>query len=497
MLFNSFVFLIFLPATVVLYYTLLRKSEGNVAIALLVVASLIYYGWSKPEYIVLIVFSAVFNFWMARLMHDERPQAIRRVMLIIGVTPNLPLLAYFKYSGFLYQNFAEVFSTNMSFLGPVLPLAISFFTFQQIAFLVDRYRLIAKEPSFTTYLLFVCFFPQLIAGPIVHHREMMPQFENVARGIRLKENLAVGLTIFSIGLFKKVGIADSLAPYADMVFDAASRGNAPDTISAWRATAAYSFQIYFDFSGYSDMAVGVARLFGIVLPINFFSPYRATSIIEFWRRWHMTLSRFLRDYLYISMGGNRKGAVRWAINIMITMLLGGLWHGAGWTFVIWGGLHGAMLLINHLWRRAASSFGLVMPRNRGMTVGSHLLTFICVCIAWVFFRADSLPAAMLMLSGLVGQNDPVVPLKVTEFGIAYLMCAAAFVIVVFLPNTAELLRDYRPVLPYTHINLNKDLGLKLTIRWQPSVVWAISIAVILFVGLLRIAGGREFIYYAF
>ena len=521
MLFNSFVFLIiFLPATFALYYLFSRTSGGKFGIAFLVAASLVYYGWSKPEYIALIVLSAILNFVVAGHMHGGAPQKRRRAILVLGISVNLLVLAYFKYAGFMLQSINGLFATDLQFLQPLLPLAISFFTFQQIAFLVDRYKHIADEPSFSSYLLFVCFFPQLIAGPIVHHREMMPQFDRAKRNIDWQLNLGIGISIFALGLFKKVVIADSLAPFADTVFDAAALGHAPDFFAAWRACIAYTFQIYFDFSGYSDMAVGAARIFGIVLPLNFFSPYRATSIIEFWRRWHMTLSRFLRDYLYIPLGGNRHAAWRWAANIMVTMLLGGLWHGAGWNFVLWGGLHGVMLLVNHLWRKRTVAVAMLSANRQYTLFASHLLTLACIVVAWVFFRAESLDAASLMLSGLLGQNGFVVPdamrdqlgwlamllssgslefapVSARQFASGYAVCLLAYAIIILLPNTTELMRAYGPVLPSGRIDSSREVRAKLPMEWQPSARWAIAIAAILFVALLMVSSEQEFIYYAF
>ena len=258
----------------------------------------------------------------------------------MGIGLNLGLLAWFKYANFLAASINNLAGTSLSFGDIVLPLAISFFTFQQIAFLVDAYRGLADEPNIGRYGLFVTFFPQLIAGPIVHHAEILPQYAQ-RDSIRLKaDNLSIGLTIFAVGLFKKVVFADSMGAYADTVFQAAALGDTVSFVSAWAAAAAFSLEIYFDFSGYTDMAIGIARMFGVRLPLNFDSPYKSTSIIDFWRRWHITLSRFLRDYLYYPLGGNRNGTGRRYGNLMVVMLLGGLWHGAAWTFVFWGALHG-------------------------------------------------------------------------------------------------------------------------------------------------------------
>ena len=382
----------------------------------------------------------------------------------------------------------------------MLPLGISFFTFTQIAYLVDIYRAEPAGASYPKYLLFVTFFPHLIAGPILHHRETMSQF-----GRRLTptaENFAVGLTIFAIGLFKKVILADGIAPYVAPVFDAAAQGKSLTLLEAWSGALAYTLQLYFDFSGYSDMAIGLARLFGVTFPLNFASPYKATSIIDFWRRWHMTLSRFLRDYLYIPLGGNRRGPARRYANLMITMLLGGLWHGAGWTFVIWGGLHGLYLVINHLWRAA------------GLRIGSRALagavTFIAVVIAWVFFRASSVEAASHILAGMAGLNGVVLPvewqsklagipgiasLRFAELGAAFqgretLQAIAALLAIAWLaPNTQELMRHFSPALE--HVKSGSRLA------WKPTMGWALAIAAMTAFPLLQLNRISEFLYYQF
>ena len=351
MLFNSYTFLLaFLPVALVGFALLRRHGMARASIAWLVLASFVFYGWWNPVYVALLALTIIVNF-SRRNARQSKP------LLYLGVAFNLGLLGYYKYLGFFASIADAVAGTGFGAIQVALPLAISFFTFQQIAYLVDAERGLAAEPDFLNYCLFVTFFPQLIAGPIVHHGEMMGQFRETAKR-RLKDiDIAVGLTLLAAGLFKKVVVADNLAYYASPVFHAADAGQALGFARAWAGTLAYSLQIYFDFSGYSDMAVGMARLFGIRLPVNFFSPYRAGNIIEFWRRWHMTLSRFLRDYLYLSLGGNRKGPARRYLNLLATMVLGGLWHGAGWTFVAWGLLHGLYLAANHLWRAAFPKLG--------------------------------------------------------------------------------------------------------------------------------------------
>jgi alginate O-acetyltransferase complex protein AlgI len=346
-LFNSPEFILFYLPVVVAVFFLLARWQRKAAALWLAVASLFFYGWWNPNFVVLLLASVVFNFYMGSAI-SRRREAISafstaksvRPLLVLAIGANLALLAYFKYANFFIDSTNALTGSNFALLNIVLPLGISFFTFTQIAFLVDASRGLAREYDFVHYLLFVTYFPHLIAGPVLHHKQMMPQFAERSTYLPNRENIVVGLTIFCVGLAKKVIIADSLSVYASPVFAAAEKGVAITFFEAWGGLLAYTFQLYFDFSGYSDMAIGLSLLFGVTLPINFNSPYQATNIIEFWRRWHMTLSQFLRDYLYVPLGGNRLGVSRRHFNLMVTMVLGGLWHGANWTFVIWGALHG-------------------------------------------------------------------------------------------------------------------------------------------------------------
>jgi len=353
MLFNSYQFIfLFLPITLLGFHLLGKEGYNRTAIAWLVGASLFFYGWWNPAYLALILFSIVFNYGVGVSLGYAPNSPKKKSVLFLGVASNLGLLGYYKYANFFIENINVITGAEIVLDQIILPLAISFFTFQQIAYLVDVYRDKVKEHNFLHYCLFVTFFPQLIAGPIVHHKEMLPQFAQAITYRLRAKHLAVGFTIFVIGLFKKVVLADGIAVYATPVFEIAEFNVALTFFEAWGGALAYSFQLYFDFSGYSDMAIGIARMFGIRLPLNFNSPYKAISIIDFWRRWHLTLSRFFRDYVYIPLGGQRKGEIRRLVNLAITMLLGGLWHGAGWTFVFWGGLHGLFLVINHIWSNA-------------------------------------------------------------------------------------------------------------------------------------------------
>ncbi|HEX6144889.1 MAG TPA: MBOAT family protein [Geminicoccaceae bacterium] len=407
MLFNSLEFiLVFLPITLIGFFLLGGRDNPRLALTWVTAASLFFYGWWNPAYLVLIVISIVFNYLVGQRLLAQAT----RGMLAFGVVTNLASIAYFKYAGFLTANLEQATGLDVALGHIVLPLAISFFTFQQIAYLVDAYRGEVKDEGFVSYALFVTFFPQLIAGPIVHHSETMPQFAQRATFRIDLDNLAVGLSIFSIGLFKKVVLADGIAAYGTPVFAAAQGGYDPTLFEAWGGALAYTFQLYFDFSGYSDMAIGLGRMFNIRLPINFHSPYKAVNIIDFWRRWHITLSRFLRDYLYIPLGGSRLGMPRRYANLMVTMLLGGLWHGAGWTFVVWGGLHGLFLVINHLWHGLRRKLGHDLRRSTFVgRVTARTVTFLAVVVAWVFFRAESFGAAERILAGMAGMNGVWLP----------------------------------------------------------------------------------------
>ena len=402
MLFNTYIFIFFfLPLALVGFHCLGRQGHHRAAIMWLVGMSLFFYSWWNPAYLALLIFSIIFNYSAGKLLARAfESKQKSKPMLVFGVMCNLVLLGYYKYADFFIENINDLIGSGLILHEVILPLAISFFTFQQIAYLVDAYKGESKEHNFLDYCLFVTFFPQLIAGPIVHHKEMLPQFSKMAIFRIRSDDFAVGLTIFILGIFKKVILADGISVFASPVFDAAESGVTLTFFEAWGGSIAYTLQLYFDFSGYSDMAIGLARMFGIYLPINFNSPYKATSIIEFWRRWHMTLSRFLRDYLYIALGGNRNGTINRYINLMITMILGGFWHGAGWTFIVWGTLHGLYLVINHLWRTIVPNPG----NNFIYTILSWTLTFLAVVVSWVFFRADSIFAARSIIESMVGLN---------------------------------------------------------------------------------------------
>jgi D-alanyl-lipoteichoic acid acyltransferase DltB (MBOAT superfamily) len=420
MLFNSVGFIFgFVPLTLLGFFMLGRWRPGA-ALAWLTLASLVFYTWWKPVWLPLMLVSIAFNFaaGLALARAGPGPRWVaglpRRTVLAVAVGANLALLFHYKYSAFVFGNVAAWLGLAAGGPQGELPLGISFFTFTQIAFLVDVYQRKAADFSPVRYGLFVTYYPHLIAGPILHHREMMPQFARADIFVFSAARLAQGLTIFTLGLFKKVVLADRFAAFANPAFDAA-RTQALSFFESWGAALSYTLQLYFDFSGYSDMAIGLALMIGITLPLNFHSPYKARDIAEFWRRWHMTLSRFLRDYLYVPLGGNRKGPRRRYLNLMLTMLLGGLWHGAGWSFVVWGGLHGLYLVVHSAWRQALQRWWPQAPAWPGAGALAWLLTFTSVVVAWVFFRAVDLPTALSLLRGMAGLQGSLLPDQIIGF----------------------------------------------------------------------------------
>ena len=412
MLFNSYEFLfLFLPVVFAGFFWLAR-FDHKLGALWLAFSSLFFYGWWSPKYVGLLLISAVINYSLAYVVGHKRSRTHAKIILIFAIAANLSLLGFYKYANFFINTTNWMSGGSLHLVDIVLPLGISFFTFTQIAFLVDVYRGVAREYNFIHYLLFVTYFPHLIAGPVLHHGQMMPQFAQ-RQTYRLQlDHVALGLSIFTFGLAKKVLLADNFADYAEPVFAAAGLGIQPDFIEAWTGALSYTLQLSFDFSGYSDMAIGISMLFGVKLPINFNSPYKAANIIDFWRCWHMTLSQFLRDYLYIPLGGNRNGKIMRHVNLMITMLLGGLWHGANWTFVIWGGLHGLYLVVNHAWRSlVAGRLSTQGIPARIYYLAAMLVTFLCVVIAWIFFRAQSFSSAILVLKGCFGYGGISLPSK--------------------------------------------------------------------------------------
>ena len=513
MLFNSYAFLFgFLPITLCGYFLLARRSI-RAASAWLAAASLAFYGYWDFHYVPLLVASIIFNYVVGRQISNAGGGPIVGKLLLFGVVSNLALLGYFKYADFFVESLTTLGAVEAQPLGIILPLGISFFTFTQIAYLADARAGKASEYAFTNYVLFVTYFPHLIAGPILHHREMMPQFASATTYVLRASNFAVGTTIFVIGLAKKVLIADNLALYANDLF---ASPDEPSLFIAWSGVLAYTFQLYFDFSGYSDMAIGLSRLFGVRLPLNFNSPYKASSISEFWRCWHMTLSRFLRDYLYIALGGNKRGSARRYANLMITMLLGGLWHGAGWTYVVWGGLHGTYLVINHAWERFRIAVGYTNP-GRVWHVFATAITFFAVAFAWVFFRASSLDSAATIVAGLSGLHGAALPqsllsaIGLESDGLAavgissYLGGGQRFIescgwtgfaaLIAFLaPNAQQIVSRFDPALDFRTSDGSAPI---LPLAWQPTLSWAIVVGTLASLCILSLSRPTEFLYFQF
>ncbi len=493
MLFNSLIFMFaFLPVTLAGFAGLFHKFGARAALLWLTAASLFFYGWWNPAYLLLLGSSTIFNFWVGKKISasgPETPSAKR--WLIPGIVINLAVLAFFKYADFFIGTVNSVAATEFPLLQIVLPLAISFVTFQKIAYLVDCYRGLAREDNFLNFAMFVTFFPQLIAGPIVHYREMMPQFKALTLPALKAAHMASGLTLFAMGLFKKCVLADTIAIHANSVYGAAESGQALALSDAWAGAFAYSFQIYFDFSGYSDMAIGLALMFGIYLPINFLSPYRATGFIEFWRRWHITLSRFLREYLYIPLGGNRCGKLRQAFNVTLTMLLGGLWHGASWTFVLWGGLHGLFIAANHGLRTALGSRALP-------TLLCIPVTFVLVTVLWVLFRAETLDGAQTLLHAMAGQNVDTPASLVTGWKNMLLFAIVAG-IVFLLPNSMRYMNLQQRDTQVKDIPAGSLLERGVLASYAPNLFNLLLSAGFLFCAWLFMQSnlGKTFIYFDF
>lgn len=508
MLFNSFGFLFFYLPIVLAGYFWIGRRHPHGAVAWLAAASLFFYAYWDVRYLPLLLVSIGANYYCGRRIAGA-PELLRKRWLVVALGGNLLLLAYYKYANFFVDTVNNVTGAHWQGWSIVLPIGISFFTFTQIAFLVDCYRGQVREYRWLHYLLFVSYFPHLIAGPVLHHKEMMPQFADPANCRPSAANFAIGLSIFVVGLAKKVLIADNLSPLAIPVF---ATGAQPQLVEAWIGVLAYTFQLYFDFSGYSDMAIGLSRLFGVKLPLNFNSPYKARDISQFWRRWHMTLSRFLRDYLYIALGGSRHGQLLRYRNLMLTMVLGGLWHGAGWTFVVWGALHGACLVIHQLWDRAAA--GLALRRSRGWAVFAWLLTFCAVMLGWVFFRAPDLASGIDIAGALFGANGVSLPrgmaphaswlahfglvaqfdgIRWIEFGGPGLpVLLGALLLALWAPNTQEIFCHYEPAIE--RIFHSKA---KWQFTWRPSQRWSMACAVLFIACIFGMNRVTEFLYFQF
>jgi alginate O-acetyltransferase complex protein AlgI len=446
MLFTTATFtFVFLPLVLAGYFLLGYRSRDWAA-GWLFLASLFFYGYWMPEFTLLLLASIGMNFTVGKRIILAASTPLAKRWMIAGVSINLGLLAYFKYANFFVANLNSALGSEWRLGEVILPIGISFYTFTQIAYLVDTWHGKVNEARPVHYGLFVTYFPHLIAGPVLHHAQMMPQFGNATVYRFDAAHFWGGMAIFSIGLFKKIVLADGIAPFADAVFVPVDAGASPALAEAWVGALSYTFQLYFDFSGYSDMAIGLSWMFNIRLPFNFDSPYKAVNISDFWRRWHITLSTFLRDYLYVQLGGNRKGPARRYFNLAMTMVLGGLWHGASWSFVLWGALHGTYLMVNHAFRALAERLGWTrfLSGSRTFRVFAWALTFLCVVVAWVFFRAQTLSGATHMLQAMAGMSDAAaVPgLLLWNAGLhvktAALWCLALAFVAVTLPNSNRI-----------------------------------------------------------
>lgn len=489
MLFNSQLFIfIFLPITLIVFYFLIKTQYKSFIIPALALLSLVFYGCWNPKFLILLMASIFFNYFIGFLLVKNNNSQLSKLILFFGVAMNLIVLGYYKYFNFFIYNTNKLFHLSLQDGNIILPLGISFFTFTQIAYLVDVYKKEASEYKFSSYLLFVTFFPHLIAGPILHHKEMMPQFHDKKNLEVNWENISIGSALFVLGLIKKVLVADKLALFATPVFTAVAGGQVPNLLFSWIGTLAYTFQLYFDFSGYSDMALGLGLLFNIKLPINFFSPYKSTSIIEFWKRWHITLSRYLRDYLYIPLGGNRHGQLQKMKNLLLTMFIGGLWHGAGWTFVVWGGLHGIYLVINHSWNQLKITIPPMI---------SWFTTFLAVSLAWVVFRANSLTSAGIIIKGMFGFNKVANLTCIDSHKIddALIYIGIAFFIAVFLPNAIEIISKIKPILKVG--DFDKETIISKYFYWRPNNAWAVGLGLLAVICILSLVSHSEFLYFQF
>lgn len=484
MLFNSGIFLkVFLPCVLFLCIGVQRYAPRLIPWVLIAV-SLVFYGWWSTLFLCVLLCSAAINYGMAHLVYRKQSSAV----LSAAIAINILFLAYFKYAGWLdkilensglFAHLPMVLSTHV-----VVPLAISFYTFEQISYLCDCKKQTISPANVRDYLFFILFFPKLIAGPIVRFSELR---EQISRACVTTSHIATGFTIFVFGLSKKLFLADQAALYVPSAFAQAHLGNAVSTPDAWIAALSYHFQIYFDFSGYSDMAIGLALMFGIRLPINFFSPYKAKSIIEFWHRWHITLSRFLRDYLYYPLGGNRLGAGRKYINLILVMLIGGLWHGAGFTFIIWGLLHGSYLAVNHWYR---TKIGAVKPPFWGW-----FITSLAVMVAWVFFRAQDVGAALTMLKAMVGKSGAPSSWSMVSWEPIVTIVLLAMVSL-FLPNISQIMNLTHDQ-PSTDANRFAGKIAGSWLCWTPKPVWALLLGMLFLACLGAVSQPSPFLYFQF
>lgn len=482
MLFNSyeFVFLL-LPVTLLVWYGLNRLRRYAAAKVCLVIASLIFYAYFNISYLPIILGSIAVNYALGRVLVSDASQAVRRLFVWIGVLLNLGVLGYFKYFDFFLQNLNLLFRADFAMRGIVLPLGISFFTFQQLSYVIDCYKRTVPRYAFLDYALFVSFFPQLVAGPIVLHSEIVPQFADVSKKSFQPDSFCCGVMAFSLGLAKKVLIADALGVVVNSGFDTLQSISGAQ---AWLTMLAYTMQIYFDFSGYCDMATGIGRMFNIELPTNFDSPYKAVDIVGFWKRWHITLTRFFTHYVYFPLGGNRKGKARTYLNIFIVFLVSGIWHGAGYTFILWGVLHG----IANILCRALRPYLENVPKAL-----LWIVNFAFLNLTWVIFRAPTITDAATLyrrlFSGTVGLQDTLKTALEKNIASNLLMNLGVpqheFVYIVLLiaaaTGMALLLR-----------NTNERIG-----RFRPTAVSALVVIALLTVSVLSLSGVSTFLYFNF
>lgn len=547
MLFNSLAFIfVFFPVTLTGFLLLNKLGSRSTNLWWIVLCSMVFYAVWIPINLVIVLLSVVFNYIIAMLIQRAMESSAERaanILLALGVTCNVCLLGYFKYKNFFLENLNEIFQLNILFTQIALPLGISFITFQLIGFLMDVRSKAIEEISLPKFLVFVFFFPQLIAGPIVHYREMVPQFSRMQPKL-YSADLVAGIALFSIGLFKKVVLADGIAPYASLGFTAAANGEQVGFFTAWLSALAFTFQIYFDFSGYSDMALGLGRFFGITLPANFNSPLKASSIIEFWNRWHITLTRFLTDYIYtptvlnLSRSRMRKGKpvmgrrapaietfimlVSWPT--MLVMTISGLWHGSGLTYVLWGVMHGVLLVVNHAWRQWRPNWN-PEQYNRVMSPVGFVITFTAVVLTLVMFRAASVTDAVVLYKGLVGFNGVTIPVSIagqlgsfepilTNLGVTtdlgsgrnFLFSSVwvftLFIVSIFLPNSLDIMRDFQPAL---HFKAARDHAKTLRYRLAEAQIsaltltnaWALLVAALFVLGVIGLSRPSEFLYWQF
>lgn len=521
MLFNSPIFVFaFLP--IVLAGFVLLGGQPRLARAWLGATSIVFYGWWEPSHVLLLLGSILGNYAIGKAFIEDRVTgAARRVVLAGGVAANLALLGYYKYAIFAVS-VANDIGAGWSLPEILLPAGISFFTFQQLAYLVDTHQRLVRDPDFVNYVLFVTFFPQLIAGPIVHHAEMMPQFAKTETYRPVAANIALGLSIFAVGLFKKVVLADIMASYSDPIWANAARGGAPDLLAAWLALAGFTLQVFFDFSAYSDMAVGLGLMFNIRLPTNFTTPYKATSLIDLWRGWHITLTRFFRDYVYLKIGGNRKSVSRRLWAMFLVMVLSGIWHGAGWTFIVWGALNGAFLVANYLWRGAVKRDDrFAWTETRAWSIACWFLTMGAWMLTLVFFRAADLTTAWSFLGGLAGANGVALPAQIHaaaariapalvdalnivgtspvptfSFVFGLMWTALLFAIVLVMPTTLQWFESQRPTLDFARQWMAPALMRPAWTRGTGDAVLVAGLAFASFVALFG-SGASAFIYFQF